>query len=320
VNRLPWSEVPAGVRHAIETNLGSAVIEAVNQQGGYSPGLAARAKLADGRRVFIKAIGQERNPDTPDIFRREIGVLAKLPAAVPAPRLLSSYDDGDWVALFIEDVDGWTPAQPWNPVELRRVLEAMGTLAESLTPSPMDVPLTIAHHAENFTGWRTLAADPGRLDAGLREHVELLAGLESGWTEAAAGGSLVHGDLRADNMLLTADRVVFVDWPWASIGAPWLDALFMLPSIALHSDVPLPDVWDMYPLSSTVDPDAVNAMTAALAGYFIHTSLQPPPLNIPHVRTFQRAQGDAALAWLQTRIAGQPSRGTESRNGTSRPQ
>ena len=43
-----------------------------------------------------------------------------------------------------------------------------------------------------------------------------------------------HGDLRADNILLTQDGVVIVDWPGASVGAPWVDMLGMAPSVVLE--------------------------------------------------------------------------------------
>jgi cysteine desulfurase/selenocysteine lyase len=47
---------------------------------------------------------------------------------------------------------------------------------------------------------------------------------------------------------------------------------------------------------------AVTAYLAALTGYFVHESLQPPPPGIPHVRAFQRAQGEVCIAWLRERL------------------
>jgi hypothetical protein len=61
-------------------------------------------------------------------------------------------------------------------------------------------------------------------------HLDRLAELEARWSQAAAGATLLHGDLRADNLLLTPSRVVLVDWPHACVGAaeaadpPWLPA------------------------------------------------------------------------------------------------
>jgi hypothetical protein len=54
--RLPWADVPAWLRRKAERQLGGRVLEAVTQPGGFSPGAAARLRLADGRRVFVKAV------------------------------------------------------------------------------------------------------------------------------------------------------------------------------------------------------------------------------------------------------------------------
>ena len=60
--------------------------------------VAARLVLADGRRAFAKAVGSERNADSPEFHRREVAVLAALPTC-PFPASIGSYDDGDRVAL-----------------------------------------------------------------------------------------------------------------------------------------------------------------------------------------------------------------------------
>ncbi|MDD0857289.1 phosphotransferase [Arthrobacter alpinus] len=52
-----------------------------------------------------------------------------------------------------------------------------------------------------------------------------LAALGTGFL---AGESLVHGDLRADNILLTEHGVVLLDWPWAARGAAWVEGLSVL--------------------------------------------------------------------------------------------
>jgi hypothetical protein len=49
--------MPEDVRAAIDGIAGSPVVEAVNLDGGFSPGPAARCTLADGRVVFVKAAG-----------------------------------------------------------------------------------------------------------------------------------------------------------------------------------------------------------------------------------------------------------------------
>ncbi|TWF76743.1 phosphotransferase family enzyme [Pseudonocardia hierapolitana] len=302
--RLGIDEVPERVRRAIEEILGAPVVAAHSQPGGFSPGLAARLVLADGRRAFAKAVGAERNPDAPVFHRREVEVLAALPPDLPVPRLLGSYDDGDWVALVVEDVDGEAPAEPWHPAQLARVVEAMAELADRLTPSPIARGPVASLDEKAFRGWRTLAADPSAaapLGPVVCARLDELAAIEEGWTAAAEGRSLVHGDLRADNILLTPDEVVFVDWPHARIGAPWLDLLFLLPSAAATGTDP-EEVWAAYPPARAADPDAVTAVLVALTGFFLRQSVLPPPPNLEKVRAFQRVQGEAALRWVDARI------------------
>ena len=302
--RRAWTEIPAGLRARIEADLGAPVAEAATQPGGFSPGVAARLRLADGRRAFVKAVGTTPNPDSPDFHRREARIAALLPEHAPVPRLLTAYDSHDWVALVFEDIDGHLPAQPWRPDELDRVLAAMTDLAETLTPSTVDVPAYADRHSGTFTGWRTIAADAAladRIDDWPRRNLDALAELEATWEPLSAGTTLLHADLRADNILLTDDRVVFVDWPWACTGAPWLDLMAMLPSVALHGGPDPEKTFTGHPLGAAAPPEAVTAVLAAVAGFFVGQGVQPPPPGLPTLREFQLAQGRVALDWLRTR-------------------
>ena len=303
--RLSWPRLPAAVRAAVESALGSTVVHAVTQPGGFSPGAAERVRLADGRRAFVKAVGTSRDPVAPRIHRSEIRVLAALPDGLPVPRMLASFDDGDWVALVLQDLDGRMPALPWRPAELHRVLRAVMELADLLTPSPVEAPSVQARLAASFAGWRTLAGGHPRVDElppGVLRRLDELAALEELWADAAAGDTLLHGDLRADNMLLTADRVWFVDWPHACVGAPWVDVLCMLPSVAMQGGACPEQAWASSGGARHVDADAANSVLAAITGYFFRSSLEPAPPNLPRMREFQRAQGNAGLAWLRSRM------------------
>jgi aminoglycoside phosphotransferase len=301
-SRIGWVDLPERVRAALTAKLGAGVESEASQPGGFSPGLAARLRLSDGRRVFVKAVGLQRNPDAPAMHRREIEILRALPPGLPVPALLDSYDDGDWVALIIEDVEGTSPAMPWRTEEFAEVVTALGTLSQRLTPSPIQVAPVDEVHPRLFGNWRTVAEeDVPRLPEWARDHLELLIGLEAGAADAVRGDTLLHLDLRADNMLRTEHGVVFVDWPHASLGASWFDLVGLLPSVGMQGGPDPETVWQQA-IGSAADPDRVNAALAALAGFFLVWSLKPAPPNLPTVRAFQRSQGEVALDWLRGRL------------------
>jgi len=302
--RIPWELLPDGVRDAVETGLRGRVAEAITQPGGFSPGVAARLRLEDGRRAFVKAVGSSPNPHSPELHRREAEVAAALPPETPAPRLLFAHDDGDWVALVFEDVPGHEPALPWRKDELGRVLDAVSELASALTPAPLAVRPLAEGFGGLFRGWRLLAEAGGgqALDPWGDSQLADLAELESGWAEASGGETLLHADIRADNILLTPERLVFVDWPHASLGAAWIDLLAFLPSVAMQGGPKPWEVFDAHPVSRAAAPERVNAVLAALAGFFVQHGALPPPPGLPTLRDFQRAQGVEALAWLRRRL------------------
>lgn len=292
--------MPPTVRTSIEQLLGSAVTEAVSQPGGFSPGVASRLLLGDGRRVFLKLVSADANPDTPEIHRQEARIVAALPPLMFVPALLDVYDDGTWVGLVFEDIAGRQPLLPWHEAELERVVDAIGELASVLTPSPVQVP-SFADDPIGGDSFGRLSSNPHDegLDPWIARHLGALADLESGYAEAAAGRTLVHADIRADNVLLTRDRVVFVDWPWACTGAAWLDLLCFCPSVAMQGG---PPPWEVFASGSRglrPEPEAVQALVALLAGFFINRSLEPDPPGLPTVRAFQAAQGVRAVRWLR---------------------
>ncbi len=301
---MSWPEVPAAVRAGIEELLGARVVDAASQSGGFSPGVAARVMLADGSRAFVKAVTGERNSESPDIHRREARVAAQLPATAPTPRFRAVYDDGMWVALVFDDIDGALPQLPWEPDELTRVLLAVYEMSDALTPSPISIDAAPEWMTRLFGRWSEFAADDrlrAQLSAAWRGRVDELVALEARWPEAVAGDTLLHLDTRADNILLTRDRVYIVDWPWAAVGAAWVDLGELLPSVAMQGG-PDPEVlWQAHPLARGVDGEQLDAFLAALAGFLTFSSLQPSPPGLPTIRPFQAGVAAHTRAWLAQR-------------------
>ena len=294
------------MRSALAERLGAEVVEATPQHGGFSPGAAARLRLSDGRRVFAKAAGKVPNPETPEVYRREANVAARLPPEVPAPRFLLSLEAAEWVVLVLEDIDGEHPHLPWTVRELGMVKDVIGRLAAALTPTPLpDLPRLSDDEFRGFaelTGEAATASALEGLDGWVSRHLDRLAALESGWAEAATGRTLLHTDIRADNLLVKGDDIYVIDWPHASIGPAWADLLFMLPSVAMQGG---PDPWtlfDAHPVQARADPERVTAVLCGLAGYFVCEARRPAPPGLPTLRAFQRAQGEQAVRWLRRRL------------------
>ena len=300
--RVDWNDLPAEVRAALERRLGSRVVESITQRTGFSPGLVARVLLHDGRRVFIKAVSGAANPDAPGLHRREARIVAALPASAPVPRLLWTYDEGGWVALCFEDVDGRHPYEPWTEPDLALVRDALRDMGTVLTPSPLEAGESAAEaFADHINGWQVAdRRGEARLDEWCAENLGRLAELEAEAPAFAAGHGLVHFDLRADNLLLAGDRVYVVDWPWARVGPAWVDWVAMAPSVAMQGG-PDPESFLARFQIEDVTKQGIDAVICTLAGYFVVGALDPPPPGLPTVRAFQAAQGRVAVRWLRER-------------------
>ena len=305
--RLDWADMPGRVRSEIEQWLGGVVVGAATQPTGFSPGVAARLTTDEGRRVFIKAVGPEPNAESPRIHRREIRIATALPRAALVPQLLRSYDEGEggWVALVFEDVVGRHPIQPWRADELDRVIAAMEELSMMLTPSPLPAAVVGTASDDFVRGWRRLHEEQPshlyRVDEWSRRHLEALAAIEETVAEVLWGDTLLNCDIRADNILLTPERVWFVDWPHAIAGPPWLDVVAFAPSVTMQGGPPPEEVISRHSACSTADSEAITAAVVAIAGYFTHQAVQPPPPGLPTVRAFQNAQGVVAREWAAQR-------------------
>ena len=301
---LPWAQVPESVQTWAALVGGGWPDRVRDLQGGFSPGAAARLECP-GRAVFVKAVGGELNPESPMMHRREAVVSDALPPSAMFPRLLDTYDDGAWVALAFEAIDGRLPRHPWEHRELMFALEALGTMHDALTPSPAPQLEPAAQYLRAlFGGWAALAAMaelPRALDPWARRHLPKLVELEERWPDAAAGPTLVHGDVRSDNILFTETGVVFVDWPHAAVGTSVIDLVEWAPSVVLEGGPEPEELLAAHRPSGAADPDVVTVLLAAVCGFFMSHSFRPPPPGLPTLRAFQAAQGAVALAWLRRR-------------------
>lgn len=305
--RLHFFDMPAAVVTAIEAALGSEVLEAQTVAGGFTPGPAARCVLADGRTVFCKGCSNELSPVVTSMHRREAQILQSLPQSLPVPALIAIAQEGGWVAIVSSWFDGVMPAAPYSASDVDRILTLVTELAVAGTPCPipnLDRVGSAEQERINRWAWRKLyeSGVHTQLDDWSRRHLDALIDLEHGWIDAAHGESLLHRDLRADNILFGTDNTLVVDWPVASRGAAWVDLVGLLPSLHLGGALTPHELFENHEVGQAADPQSVNCYLAALAGYFTRQSLQPPPQPGSNVRTFQSAQGSVCRDWLSLRL------------------
>lgn len=313
--RQQWTDIPQKIRNLIEEHLGTTVINTESQSGGFSPGVASRLYTADKQCIFLKAIGTELNPHSVIFHRQEAKINAVLPENSFAPKLLWSYDDADdtgWFVMLFDNIDGSNPQTPWHENELQRVMQAMRQLSETLTPSPLTldtIPSASDHFSKQIHGWQQLRASDAtlfeQLDKWSKRNLDKLCELEKNAPKAVAGNTLVHFDIRADNIVMSDDAVWFIDWPHASIGAAWLDVVLFAPSVAMQRGLQPQDLIQYHPAFHEVDLDAVTAAIVSMAGMFTYKALLPAPPGLPTLREFQSVQGEAARQWIAKRTGWQ---------------
>ena len=119
----------------------------------------------------------------------------------------------------------------------------------------------------------------------------------------SAGDTLVHLDIRADNLLLsdegsTLPGVTLVDWPHACRGPAWFDTLLLLINIRLYGGHDTHALLLELAARTGTDPADLLAVLAAWAGFFADNARRPAPKGLPTLRAFQHDQAEAVLSWL----------------------
>lgn len=278
-------------------------VESVSgKSGGFTPSVAALIRTSIGREAFVKAVDGRRFGPAAAMHREEAGFLQGLAAIPEVPQLLTWFTQDTWVVLVVEPIRGRHPELPWEPEQLDRVLEALARMSERLSPTPVAAPTVGERLGHDFDGWRQFRRDPGafaQLEPAWHDApIAHLADIEQSWEQAAAGGTLLHADLRADQLLLTTHGLRVVDWPHACVGAAWVDPLFFFPSVELQGGPSMEELVRRCALTAAAPRDQLITVAVAMAGYFLHRSTMPPPAGLPTVRSFQRAQGEVMARWL----------------------
>lgn len=302
--RLAFAALPGHVREWAEAVLGGPVVRSQPATGGYSPGVAEGLVAADGSAIFVKAGHPSLNPDSVELLRAELRTLRGMPSGLPVAELIDALDEGPdgWVTLALQRVDGRQAPLPWTDATIGAALDSLADLRGALTPAPPGPWTDAADALRGMFCWRQLA-DAADLDPWLAcRYPALTAAEETALTEVA-GDTLVHLDLRADNLMLRNDgRLIVVDWAWAVRGAAWIDpALLAIEFISSAAPDVDADAWiERIAAEHGIGTDPIVQLLVGVLGFFEFAGRQPDPPGLPTLRAFQRFQADALRTWLRT--------------------
>jgi hypothetical protein len=254
--------------------------------GGYTPAERWVVRFADGATAFVKA-GTPINEEVAGWLRTEHRLYKSFRAPFLA-EVLAWSEEGDLPVLLLEDLSGgeWPP--PWTPGKVDRVLVTLERVAA--TEPPSWVPPLEALGRE-LAGWHRVAESPAEfLSLGLAS-AEWLDGALPSLVDAEAaaklaGDSLMHVDVRSDNICFADDRTILVDWNSVCVGNPVVDVAFWLPSLQLEGGPSPSEILQGEP-----------EIAAFVAGFFACRAGLPPIPTAPRVRHIQLAQLQVALPW-----------------------
>jgi hypothetical protein len=254
-------------------------------------------EIEDGRSAFVKSAAFDY---TADWLREEYRIYAALDGQPFLPRLLGWDDDGVAPALALEDLSGATWPPPWDRARIDSVLTTLAVV--HATPPPEGVPPALESQF-GLDSWPDVAADPQPfLSLGLcspewlSDHLPALS--DASAVAEIGGASLLHFDVRSDNLCLWDGRAVLVDWNNACVGNAVMDTASWLPSLEAEGG-PAPEI---------ILPDetpGLPAIASLLAGYFCAAAGLPRIPQAPHARPLQLMQAKTSLPWA-ARLLGLP--------------
>jgi len=188
--RVYWNGLPAGVREAVEAQVGP-VWTARTAAEGLNSEFAAFLYTAAGT-VFVKG----RPADHPGVVTQRREAMINPYVLDVAPRLLCQVEADGWNVLAFEYVHGQHADYSPGSGDLPKVVQAMRRLER--IPCP-DLPLKRAEQR-----WACYVDNETAL-------------------EFLRGDSLLHTDFSPLNILISHDTTRIIDWAWPTRGAAFID-------------------------------------------------------------------------------------------------
>jgi len=239
----------------VEKIIGSKPVSWTSINKGYTEAERYVMLFENGSSAFVKVATEK---DTIKWLRDEYRIYSIIKADY-IPKVLG-WDDGEFPILILEDlsVGHWPP--PWTDERIQKVLGVLKDL-ENMKVEGDFIPLSSVK--AELSGWKEISKNPsGFLSLGLVDQKWLedaLPALMKAESEVVLkGDSLVHTDVRSDNVCFLGDKTYLIDWNWTVRGNPKFDIVTWLPSLHAEGGPP--------PWTFDIDePALITAFTGFLA-------------------------------------------------------
>ncbi|MCS6800351.1 MAG: aminoglycoside phosphotransferase family protein [Chloroflexota bacterium] len=278
------TEVPRALIEAAGRFLGAAVRETVLSTAPFSVRPVLRLFLDDGRTVILKTgapIPASSDPSFrwADLVERETWMYERAGIAPTIrPQLLGAVEAAGWRGLLLEDLTGFTMPPPWTPHAIDSCARALAILHRSAPP---------AFIPDDWHGRDRPQPYFDRIAARRRAQGDLPATCTAEWwdwferarpqLEAAylalfgpGRKTLVHNNVRSDNLFLRRGETVLIDWDHAILGTPAYDSVYWALGVEREGGGPASAAHARYEaIAGPVSPDDVFGVLAFWTGYFV---------------------------------------------------
>ncbi|MFN7115130.1 MAG: aminoglycoside phosphotransferase family protein [Alphaproteobacteria bacterium] len=305
--------LPPDMRQKIESRLSGEIVSGDVVYGSLSSSAGYVLTFDSGLKVFAKGSHPDEMSHGTLHIRQEIRAYEYVPVLKEtSPRLYS------WVSDNNED--GWTLGL-WSFIQqdekvhfTQRVSDVMALVAQVHAAVPPDNILPVAQ-SHNYIGaflkdekkWRRIESeagistkflnlfeDPAAAQVWLAQNIAALIALQAETAARDDTPSMIHGDLRTDNIIFGKDRSWLVDWPNACLGPRVFDLVMLFTHLESTGFGAAEDFLPIYDAAAgtrfaTSDIEAVAAMAGSMAGYFADQAYRSVPEKLPRLRWMQKS-------------------------------
>lgn len=310
--KLPWRRVPKAVRQQVEEVLGGRVARAARIWGGYSPAPTFRLRLEDGRRAFFKAINAASNEFSTYALQLEERVYRELGDLLVSwiPTYYTSINYQDWHGLVLEDL-GPKSVPPWTPALARSITYAIADFHRENLGKSLPGWLSRPQQRLASENWQQVIAESDDFQ-NLAERAGDAAPEALIWLQAASPlvgekmaqpilaaepYTLLHGDLRSDNLRFGQGRLYLFDWPAITVGRAEWDFVAFAQSVTVEDGVAPEQVMAWYAERFPVDEAVVDSSIAWWFAFFAQRAWREEVPGLPRLRRFQRQQLAVMAHW-----------------------